>query len=208
MKPAYRFARGGEVYKEVATADIHLIEGNLSAGIIRANDDYWAPGMSNWAKVYTRQWTPTDAAAGENSPNPPPPSPPAVATKKANSYDIPAASPSPTCESCGDSIRPDISAISGYALIAKALNYLLYATGSVIAIAVLTGVLQSFTQPDPSERQMMFLLLIGVINAVFFILAIGLFVMSVVELRSAAVTHELYRFKNSRCARCRTGKRA
>ena len=206
MKPAYRFARGGEVYKEVVAADIHLIEGNLSAGIIRANDDYWAPGMTNWAKVYTRLWTPTDAAAGENSVSPPPPSPPAVTTKKANSYDIPAVSPSATCENCGDSVRPDASVTSGYSLIAKALNYFLYATGSVIAIALLTGVLQSFTQPHPGERQIMMLLTIGVINAVFFILAIGLFVMSVVELRSAAVTHELYRFKNSRCARCRTGK--
>jgi hypothetical protein len=105
-------------------------------------------------------------------------------------------------------VRPDTSVTSGYSLIAKALNYFLYATGSVIAIAVLTGVLQSFTQPHPGERQIMMLLTIGVINAVFFILAIGLFVMSAVELRSAAVTHELYRFKSSRCARCKTSKGA
>ena len=208
MNPAFRFARGGEVYKEVGTADIHLIEGHLSAGIIRANDDYWAPGMTDWAKVYTRPWTPTDATAEKNSPSPPLPRPPAAATKQAHSYDIPATSLVPICENCGDVIRPDISAPSGYSLIAKALNYFLYATGSVIAIAVLTGVLQSFMQPVTVERHIMLLLLIGAINVVFFVLAIGLFVMSVVELRSVAVTHELFRFKNSRCARCKTGKGA
>ena len=208
MKLAFRFARGGEVYKEVVPADVHLIEGHLSAGIIKANDDYWAPGMTNWEKVYTRQWRPTDAAAEHNSLGPPLPRPPANATKKDHSYDIPTVSPVPACENCGDAIRPHISAPSGYSLIAKALNYFLYATGSAIAFALLTTVLQSFTQPNPGERHIMFLLLIGAINMVFFVLAIGLFVMSVVELRSAAVTHELYRFKNSRCARCNNGKGA
>ena len=208
MKLAFRFAKDGEVYKEVVPADVHLIEGHLRAGIIRANDDYWAPGMTDWEKVYTRQWTPTNATAENNSPGPPLPRPPAAATKQAHSYDIPAISLVPICENCGDVIRPDISAPSGYSLIAKALNYFLYATGSVIAIAVLTGVLQSFTQTVPVERHIMLLLLIGAINVVFFVLAIGLFVMSVVELRSAAVTHELFRFKNSRCARCKTGKGA
>ena len=56
MNPAFRFARGGKVYKELEADQAHEIPGFIRTGIISPNDDYWMPGMGDWKKVSSRQW--------------------------------------------------------------------------------------------------------------------------------------------------------
>jgi hypothetical protein len=43
MNPAFRFARGGKVYKELEADEAHEIPGFIRMGIISLNDDYWTP---------------------------------------------------------------------------------------------------------------------------------------------------------------------
>jgi hypothetical protein len=69
MNPAFRFARGGKVYKELEADEAHEIPGFIRTGIISPNDDYWTPGMGDWKKVSSGVWNhPAPVTGAANKP--------------------------------------------------------------------------------------------------------------------------------------------
>ena len=119
MNPAFRFARGGKVYKELEADQAHEIPGFIRMGIISPSDDYWTPGMGEWKKVSSRQWDfPTPAASNTT----------AKAAEAAQSAAALAASVTPVigrtlnceCTTCKKSFNTPAKAVSGYSVIGKA----------------------------------------------------------------------------------------
>ncbi len=205
MTPAYRFARAGTVYKELAAEDGHLIARMVRSGEIAANDDYWTPGLSEWKKVYSRSWDIPNPAATP-APTPTPAAATAAKSNPAVTSPAPAraVAPATTCEcvACKKSFTEPAKAPSGYSVIGKAVKFFLYAVGVLILILIISGFLYAFSNPLSGSPNWVVMIITGLINTALFILAIGLFLMSIFELSSAAVTHGLYRFTPERCPHC------
>ena len=210
MTPAYRFARSGNVYKELPAEEGHLIDGLIRSGAITANDDFWTPGMSEWKKVYSRSWDiPNPAVTPAPTPTPAPlAKPPASSAAKP----FPAlASPAPArtaattsceCMACKKSFSEPAKAPSGYSVIGKAVKFFLYSMGVLIIATVVAVFTFGLANAMSASTNLVVMAIAGIIITVLFVLALGLFLMSMFELLASAVTHGLFRFTPERCPHC------
>ena len=199
MKIAFRFARQGQVFKELIEEDGALIPHLIKSGEILPTDDYWMPGMQTWNKVSLRDWS---APAASTPAAAPPPSP---------QPQKPAASPAPAqvqprwtalceCMTCKASFIEPAKAVSGYSVIGKAAKFFLFSVAVQIIIGVTVGLYTATI--GYSGRSEIPIPLVGLIVVVLAILAIGLFLMAIFELIAAAVTHGLYRANPEHCPNC------
>jgi hypothetical protein len=198
MNPAFRFARGGKVYKELEADEAHEIPGFIRTGIISANDDYWMPGMGDWKKVYSRQWdSPTPAASNTTT----------KAAEAAQSAASLAASVTPIigrtlnceCTACKKSFNTPAKAVSGYSVIGKAA---LFFIGGMILVFVNAFLYYRWTMPAFFSESRASFLLAFIVCLIVSLAGLGLLLMSVFELISAAVTHGIYRSNPLRCPHC------
>jgi hypothetical protein len=198
MNPAFRFARGGKVYKELEADEAHEIPGFIRTGIISLNDDYWTPGMGDWKKVSSRQW---------DFPIPGATNPTTKAAEAAQSAASLAASVSPIigrtlnceCTTCKKSFNTPAKAVSGYSVIGKAAFYFIL---GMILLGVSWVIFNKWVIPaDLRDSQVSFM----VAMLVYILVALcgtGLLLMSLFELIAAAVTHGIYRANPERCPHC------
>ena len=214
MNPAFRFARGGKVYKELEAEEAHQIAGYLRTGIISSNDDYWMPGMADWKKVSSRQWD-------FPKPTPAPSALPAQSTRAVSAADaaqaqaqaaaMAAAIPSGRglaceCTACKKGFNEPAKSPSGYSVIGKAVKFFLLSLLAQIVLGVISYGYYSFnlyrdTTTPPSKVTA---IIIALIVLVLGILALGLLLMSLFELIASSVTHGLFRFNPERCPHCKS----
>jgi len=209
MNPAFRFARGGKVYKELESDEAHQIAGYLRTGIISPNDDYWSPGMADWKKVSSRQWNfpaPTSSTGNEL--------PPLAQNNKPASSTQAGNAPSPAqafaqgnagssyeCPTCKKGFNQPAKAVSGYSVIGNATIYFLIGIGLMVLVyAIRDAAADLLFSIDPKHGYILFSIVAGLVALV----ALGLFLMSGFELISAAVTHGLYRANPERCPHCKS----
>jgi hypothetical protein len=198
MNPAFRFARGGKVYKELEADEAHEIPGFIRTGIISLNDDYWTPGMGDWKKVSSRQWDLPASAASNTS---------TKAAEAAQSAASLAASVSPIigrtlnceCTTCKKSFNTPAKAVSGYSVIGKAAFYFIL---GMILLGVSWVIFNKWVIPaDLRDSQVSFM----VAMLVYILVALCgtvLLLMSLFELIASAVTHGIYRASPERCPHC------
>lgn len=205
MNPAFRFARGGKVYKELEAEEANQIAGYLRTGIISSNDDYWMPGMADWKKVSSRQWD-------FPKPAPAPSALPAQSTRAVSAADaaqaqaaaMAAAIPSGRglaceCTACKKGFNEPAKAVSGYSVIGNATIYFLIGIGLMVLVyAIRDAAADMLFSIDPKHGYILFSIVAGLVALV----ALGLFLMSGFELISAAVTHGIYRSSPLRCPHC------
>lgn len=200
MNPAFRFARGGKVYKELEADEAHEIPGFIRTGIISPNDDYWTPGMGDWKKVSSRQWdSPTPAASHTTT----------QAAEVAQSAASLAASATPIigrtlnceCTTCKKSFNTPANAVSGYSVIGKAAFFFIL---GMILLGLSWVIFIKWAIPaELREAQVSFI----VAMLVYILVALcgtGLLLMSLFELIAAAVTHGIYRASPERCPHCKS----
>ena len=207
MNPAFRFARGGKVYKELEAEEANQIAGYLRTGIISSNDDYWMPGMGDWKKVSSRQWD-------FPKPAPAPSAPAAHSTRAASAADAAQAQAAATapsssagrghaceCTACKKGFNEPAKAVSGYSVIGNATIYFLIGIGLMILVyAIRDAAADMLFSIDPKHGYILFSIVAGVVALV----ALSLFLMSGFELISAAVTHGIYRANPERCPYCKS----
>ena len=207
MNPAFRFARGGKVYKELEADQAHEIAGYIRTGIISANDDYWMPGMGDWKKVSSRQWD-------FPKPTPAPSALPAQSTRAVSAADAAQAQAAATapsssagrghaceCTACKKGFNEPAKAVSGYSVIGNATIYFLIGIGLMILVyAIRDAAADMLFSIDPKHGYILFSIVAGVVALV----ALSLFLMSGFELISAAVTHGIYRANPERCPYCKS----
>lgn len=205
MNPAFRFARGGKVYKELESDEAHQIAGYIRTGVIAANDDYWMPGMADWKKVSSRQWDFPKPVLNKSAPAP------AVATAAADAAQAQAAATSTAtpsarghaceCTACKKGFNEPAKAVSGYSVIGNATIYFLIGIGLMILVyAIRDAAADLLFRIDAKNGYVLFSILAGLVA----IVALGLFLMSGFELISAAVTHGIYRSNPERCPYCKS----
>ena len=212
MNPAFRFARGGKVYKELEAEEANQIAGFIRTGIISANDDYWMPGMADWKKVSSRQWD-------FPKPAPAPSAPAAHSTRAASAADAAQAQAAATapsssagrglaceCTACKKGFNEPAKSPSGYSVIGKAVKFFLLSLLAQIVLGVISYGYYSFnlyrdTTTPPSKVTA---IIIALIVLVLGILALGLLLMSLFELIASSVTHGLFRFNPERCPHCKS----
>lgn len=205
MNPAFRFARGGKVYKELESDEAHQIAGYIRTGVIAANDDYWMPGMADWKKVSSRQWDFPKPVLNKSAPAP------AVATVAADAAQAQAAATSTAtpsarghaceCTACKKGFNEPAKAVSGYSVIGNATIYFLIGIGLMILVyAIRDAAADLLFRIDAKNGYVLFSILAGLVA----IVALGLFLMSGFELISAAVTHGIYRSNPERCPHCKS----
>lgn len=198
MNPAFRFARGGKVYKELEADEAHEIPGFIRTGVINPNDDYWTPGMGDWKKVYSRQWDSPAPAASKTA---------SKAADVAQSAASLAASVTPIigrtlnceCTSCKKSFNTPAKAVSGYSVIGKAALFFIL---GMILLGMSWVIFIKWAIPaDIRDSQVSFIL--AMLAYIFVALCgTGLLLMSLFELIAAAVTHGIYRASPERCPFC------
>ena len=207
MNPAFRFARGGKVYKELEAEEANQIAGYLRTGIISSNDDYWMPGMGDWKKVSSRQWD-------FPKPAPAPSAPAAHSTRAASAADAAQAQAAATapsssagrghaceCTACKKGFNEPAKAVSGYSVIGNATIYFLIGIGLMILVyAIRDAAADMLFSIDPKHGYILFSIVAGLVALV----ALSLFLMSGFELISAAVTHGIYRANPERCPYCKS----
>ena len=207
MNPAFRFARGGKVYKELEAEEANQIAGYLRTGIISSNDDYWMPGMGDWKKVSSRQWD-------FPKPAPAPSAPAAHSTRAASAADAAQAQAAATapsssagrghaceCTACKKGFNEPAKAVSGYSVIGNATIYFLIGIGLMILVyAIRDAAADMLFSIDPKHGYILFSIVAGLVALV----ALSLFLMSGFELISAAVTHGIYRSNPERCPYCKS----
>ena len=212
MNPAFRFARGGKVYKELEADQAHEIPGFIRTGIISPNDDYWMPGMGDWKKVSSRQWDfpkpapmPSTPAAQSAS---------AVAAADAAQAQAQAAAAAPSaytgrgqaceCTACKKGFNEPSQAPSGYSVIGKAVKFFLLSLLAQIVLGVISfGSYRFNLTRDLSSPPSIFVsIVVALIVLILGVLAFGLLLMSLFELIASSVTHGLFRFNPERCPHC------
>jgi hypothetical protein len=228
MNPAFRFARGGKVYKELQADEAHQIAGFILKGDIAGDDDYWMPGMVEWQKVSSRQWdfpAPTDEVSG-SKPIPTKSAPvPRTATAAADVAKAQAAAdaaqaqaaatvPSASagrghaceCTACKKGFNEPAEAVSGYSVIGKAVKFFLFSIALQFVLGVLAVMFDSFRYGNDSLRSpgIVVGIILGLVVFVLAVLALGLLLMAVFELIAAAVTHGIYRSSPERCPYCKS----
>lgn len=200
MNPAFRFARGGKVYKELEANEAHEIPGFIRTGIISPNDDYWTPGMGDWKKVYSRQWdSPTTAASHTTTQ-------PAEIAQSAASL---AASVPPVigrtlnceCTTCKKSFNTPDKAPSGYSVIGKATMFFCFGFGLSFLVYALNDKLLRWAYRSDSQVGYV---IVSCFSGLIALAGLGLLLMSLFELIAAAVTHGIYRANPERCPHCKS----
>ncbi len=204
MKPAFRFARGGKVYKELEADEAHLIQSYLRTGIISPSDDYWSPGMGDWKKVSSRIW---NAPAPENQTGNQ--LPPAQAAEAAQSAASLAASVTPIvgrthnceCTTCKKGFNTPEKAPSGYSVIGKAAMFFCFGFGLLFLVYALNDKLLSWAVRSDSQVSYV---MVSCVSGIVALAGLGLLLMSLFELIAAAVTHGIYRANPERCPHCKS----
>lgn len=207
MNPAFRFARGGKVYKELEADEAHEIAGFIRTGIISANDDYWMPGMGDWKKVYTRQWDfpkPVDDSSAPklNIPKATTTPAPAAASSGAatmQSFVKATTAYSYECATCEKGFNDPAKAVSGYSVIGKAAMFFIL---GVILLVVSAVLYVQWTMPAFFGESRIAFVIASIVYVLVSLAGFGLLLMSVFELISAAVTHGIYRSSPLRCPHC------
>ena len=215
MDPAYRFARAGKVYKELDADEGHLIAGFLRTGIIGSNDDYWTPGMTEWKKVFSRDWviakpTPVPCVSAPAA-QPAPTAQSTQATRAATAAEAAQASAASAasvssgrshyceCTACKKGFATPAKAVSGYSVIGQAAKYFACGIGLMILIFVMKDILIEWSFQSTSRfTYVIASIIIGLIS----LAALCLFLMALFELIAAAVTHGIYRANPERCPFC------
>jgi hypothetical protein len=200
MNPAFRFARGGKVYKELEADQAHEITGYIRTGIISANDDYWMPGMGDWKKVSGRQWDLPASAASNTS---------TKAAEAAQSAASLAASVSPIigrtlnceCTTCKKSFNTPAKAVSGYSVIGKAAFYFIL---GMILMGVSWVVFIKWAIPAELRDSKVSFIVAMLVYILVALCGTGLLLMSLFELIASAVTHGIYRANPERCPHCKS----
>jgi hypothetical protein len=200
MNPAFRFARGGKVYKELEADEAHEIPGFIRTGIISLNDDYWTPGMGDWKKVSSRQWDLPASAASNTS---------TKAAEAAQSAASLAASVSPIigrtlnceCTTCKKSFNTPAKAVSGYSVIGKAAFYFIL---GMILMGVSWVVFIKWAIPAELRDSKVSFIVAMLVYILIALCGTGLLLMSLFELIASAVTHGIYRANPERCPHCKS----
>lgn len=198
MNPAFRFARGGKVYKELEADEAHEIPGFIRMGIISPNDDYWTPGMGDWKKVSSRQWDPPTTATSNAT---------TKAAELAQSAAALAASVTPIigrtlnceCTTCKKSFNTPEKAPSGYSVIGKAAMFFCFGFGLSFLVYAFNGKLLSWAYRSDSHVSYV---IVSCLSGLVALTGLGLLLMSLFELIAAAVTHGIYRANPERCPYC------
>jgi len=211
MNPAFRFARTGKVYKELEADEGHLIAGFLRTGVIGSNDDYWMPGMTEWKKVFSRDWA---------IPKPAPAAPPtaasqpavsAQATRAATAAEAAQASAASAatvsasrthyceCTACKKGFATPAKSVSGYSVIGQAAKFFAGGIGLMILTYAMKDVIMEMSfEPTSRFPQKFSLFIVGLVT----LAALCLFLIALFELIAAAVTHGIYRANPERCPFC------
>jgi len=198
MKIAFRFARQGQVFKELTEADGALVPHLIKSGEILPTDDFWMPGMQTWNKVSLRDWNAPAASTPAPTPQPSPqPQKPAASPVPAQAQ--PRRAALCECMTCKKTFNEPAKAVSGYSVIGKAVKFFLF---SMVAQFVMVVVVMIYTALKGMEYSLFGMVIIGIIALALAIVSIGFFLMAVFELISAAVTHGLYRANPERCPNC------
>jgi hypothetical protein len=201
MNIACRFARNGKVFKELSKEDMEIIEHLVKTGVVQQDDDYWMPGMHTWKRVSTRNWSDKDPVPKPEANKPY--TPPEPQFPEATSEPSPLRQAATTlceCMTCKKGFNEPAKAISGYSVIGKAVKFFIYSVAAQVAMGVVAGVYLAFRDNDSSSWFGM--VIMALIQFTLAVLAIGLFLMAIFELISAAVTHGLYRANPERCPNC------
>jgi hypothetical protein len=213
MNPAFRFARGGKVYKELESDQAHEIAGYIRTGIISANDDYWMPGMGDWKKVYSRQWDFPKPADDNPAPKlnlnkasappafAPTPTPASSGAATMQSFVKAATAYIYECATCEKGFNDPAKAVSGYSVIGKAAMFSLIGIFLMVLVYAMRGVLvdRMFDFDQRNSNGLLYF-----ITGLVTIVALGLFLMSLFELIASAVTHGIYRANPERCPHCKS----
>jgi hypothetical protein len=200
MNPAFRFARGGKVYKELEADEAHEIPGFIRTGIISLNDDYWTPGMGDWKKVSSRQWDLPASAASNTS---------TKAAEAAQSAASLAASVTPIvgrtlnceCTTCKKGFNTPAKAVSGYSVIGKAAFYFIL---GMILMGVSWVVFIKWAIPAELRDSKVSFIVAMLVYILVALCGTGLLLMSLFELIASAVTHGIYRANPERCPHCKS----
>jgi hypothetical protein len=202
MPPAYRFSRAGKVFKELDADEGHLIAGFLKAGVIAANDDYWITGMTEWKKVFTHDWAiakPAPATATTAAAN----------AAEAAQHAATVSSPSVVgrthlceCTACKKGFSTPAKAVSGYSVITRAAGFFIL---GMILLIVSAIVYVKWTLPTFFGESRLAFAMASIVYILVSLAGLGLLLMSVFELISAAVTHGIYRASPERCPYCNSG---
>jgi hypothetical protein len=198
MNPAFRFARGGKVYKELEADQAHEIAGYIRTGIIGANDDYWMPGMGDWKKVYSRQWNFTPPSSSELPPAAPTPTPtfaPAPTFTQGGgvfSYE---------CPTCNKGFNNPAKAVSGYSVIGKAAVFFIL---GMVLLGISLPIYLNWTMPAFFGDSRANFVIATIVYMLVALSGFGLLLMSVFELIASAVTHGIYRANPERCPHCKS----
>ena len=207
MNPAFRFARGGKVYKELEADEAPQIAGYIRTGIISANDDYWMPGMADWKKVSSRQWDFPKPA--DDNPTPKLNIPKVTATPAAT----PASSGAATmqsfvkattaysyeCATCEKGFNDPAKAVSGYSVIGKAAMFFIL---GMVLLGISLPIYLNWTMPAFFGDSRANFVIATIVYMLVSLSGFGLLLMSLFELISAAVTHGIYRSSPLRCPHC------
>ena len=207
MNPAFRFARGGKVYKELEADEAPQIAGYIRTGIISANDDYWMPGMADWKKVSSRQWDFPKPA--DDNPTPKLNIPKVTATPAAT----PASSGAATmqsfvkattaysyeCATCEKGFNDPAKAVSGYSVIGKAAMFFIL---GMVLLGISLPIDLNWTMPAFFGDSRANFVIATIVYMLVSLSGFGLLLMSLFELISAAVTHGIYRSSPLRCPHC------
>jgi hypothetical protein len=198
MNPAFRFARGGKVYKELEADEANEIPGFIRTGIISLNDDYWTPGMGDWKKVSSRQWdSPIPGATNTTT----------KAAEAAQSAASLAASVTPIvgrtlnceCTTCKKGFNTPAKAVSGYSVIGKAAFY--FILGMILLGASWLVFIKWAIPADLQDSQVSFVAAM-IVYILVALCGTVLLLMSLFELIASAVTHGIYRASPERCPHC------
>ena len=198
MKIAFRFARQGQVFKELSEEDGALIPHLIKSGEILPTDDYWMPGMQTWNKVSLRDWNAPAASTPAAAP-PPSPQPQKPAASPAPAQAQPRRAALCECMTCKKTFNEPAKAVSGYSVIGKAVKFFLFSMAAQFAMVAVVMIYNALKGTDYSLFGMV---IVGIIALSLAIVSIGFFLMALFELISAAVTHGLYRANPERCPNC------
>lgn len=198
MKIVFRFARQGQVFKELTEEDGALIPHLIKSGEILPTDDYWMPGMQTWNKVSLRDWNAPAASTPAAAP-PPSPQPQKPAASPAPAQAQPRRAALCECMTCKKTFNEPAKAVSGYSVIGKAVKFFLF---SMAAQFALVAVVMIYTALKGTDYSLFGMMIVGIIALSLAIVSIGFFLMALFELISAAVTHGLYRANPECCPNC------
>jgi hypothetical protein len=199
MPIAYRFSRAGKVFKELDDDEGHLIAGLIRNGLIVANDDYWMPGMTEWKKVFTRDWVIAKPAPANTATAAAHAAETAQSAAAASSMPVVGRTQLCECTACKKGFNTPAKAVSGYSVIGKAAIFFLCGVGLLVLIYAMKDSLMDWSYRSSSRFAFYFsMTILGLVA----LSALCLFLMALFELIAAGVTHGIYRASPERCPYC------